>query len=74
MPAYYIWKCECGVEWKTFRSEGEQKRPHVCMCKRRHEVRDEITHLFYSSNPTLGISQLWNEVPSSLLGQYLPEV
>jgi hypothetical protein len=63
MPACYIWKCDCGIEWKTFRSAREQKQVHVCMCKRRYEVAGSVTHLFYSSNPQHPMDQSWNEVP-----------
>ena len=74
MPACYVWKCDCGIEWKTFRSDDEQKQVHVCSCKRRHEVRGAITHLFYSPNPKLTINQVWNEVPRSQFRQYVHEI
>jgi hypothetical protein len=73
MPACYVWKCDCGIEWKTFRSVGEQKQLHVCMCKRRHEVAGAITHLFYSSNSQQPMDQSWNEVPKSQFKERLPE-
>jgi hypothetical protein len=57
MPACYVWKCDCGIEWKTFHSDDKPKQMHVCMCKQRHEVTGVITHLFYSPNPTLEINQ-----------------
>ena len=75
MPACYVWKCDCGIEWKTFHSDHEHKQIHLCMCKRGHEVTGVITHLFYSSNPEQPMDQAWNEVPpSQFKTRLLPQV
>jgi hypothetical protein len=71
MPACYIWKCECGIEWKTVRNMDGKKQVHVCMCKRRHNVPGVITHLFYSRNPQQTLDQLWDEVPRSKFREHL---
>jgi hypothetical protein len=73
MPACYVWKCDCGIEWKTFRSLDGHKQLHVCMCKRRREVPGVITHLFYSPNPQPQMDDAWNEVPRSRFKERLPE-
>jgi len=43
MPACYVWKCDCGIEWKTFRSDDDKEQLHVCKCKRRRMVTGVIT-------------------------------
>jgi hypothetical protein len=71
MPACYVWKCDCGIEWKVFRSPNEEKQIHTCMCKRRHELTGVVTHLFYLPDPKLTINQDWNEVPKSQIEECL---
>jgi hypothetical protein len=74
MPACYLWKCDCGIEWKTFRIADHEIQTHVCVCKRKHEVRGLITHLFYSPIHELDINQVWNEVPRSMFRDHLGDV
>ena len=65
MPVCYVWKCECGIEWKVFRSPNEEMEIHTCTCKRMRELTRVVTRLFYLPDPKLTMNQDWNEVPKS---------
>jgi hypothetical protein len=73
MQACYVWKCECGIEWKCLRNTEELKQTHVCLCARQHELNGVVAHLFYSTSFTQMLNEQWREVPPPEIKDHLIE-
>jgi hypothetical protein len=71
MEASYIWKCGCGLEWRTFRNIDGPMQTHVCRCKRTHAVTGGIIQLFYSNRHLLPLDDTWIEVPTAQIADYM---
>jgi len=71
MPAVCVWKCFCGIQWKTIDAAEGPRQTHLCSCKRTHEVTGVVTSIFHSTCPNLPIDEQWIEVPNSRLQEWL---